>query len=313
VYYNAAARDWLLADKPEVMTDADRDPRSPRTRGFVQAVQNPKLFRQLDRQYRFDTLVLIGDPSQYRPILDHLLDSKDWSLSYLDHTGIIFQRDVPTPWTPDALASVRKKLIDAGANDLPLFLSQAATKLIAVRQLGAANKLIEEAKTADSSRPEVWSTLAHYRLALGQWEDAVSAADQALSLESGYPPALAAKAQGLYATKHFADAFLVSQVLIEKNPDDPGLLFYHAKISHEARAFTEEIAVMERLIELAEREQRPTTGYRMYLAQAYASDGQGEPAIEQFRLALLDPDLPKEQREFAEETSARIKSRLGLR
>ena len=58
----------------------------------MQAVENPKLFRQLDRQYRFDALLLIGDPSQYRQLLEHLLEANDWTLTYLDHAALIYKR-----------------------------------------------------------------------------------------------------------------------------------------------------------------------------------------------------------------------------
>jgi tetratricopeptide (TPR) repeat protein len=313
LYYNAQARPFLISERPDMISAEERDERSAKTRGLIQAVQNPKLFRQLDRQYRFDAVLLIGDPSQYRPLLEHLLESKDFSLTYLDHSGVIYAREANASWKPDELAKVEASLEGATNADRVRFLSNTASKLLAVRQNEAARKVIERARDLGGSMPDAWGMEAQYRLALGQWEAAVSAADRALQIDDDWMPALAAKAQAFYATKHFADAFDVSQRLIDLNPQDPGLLFYHAKISHEARAFTEEIRVMKRLLELAEKEQRPTSGYRLYLAQAYASDGQGEPAIEQFRLAMEDPDLPKDQRQFAQDTIAQIKNRLGLR
>ena len=78
----------------------------------MQAVQNPKLFRQLDRQHRFDTLLLVGDPSQYRPLLEHLLEAKDWTLQYLDHTSLIYRRSAETPWKPDDFVAIRERLAE---------------------------------------------------------------------------------------------------------------------------------------------------------------------------------------------------------
>ena len=107
LYYNGAARPWLMAQRADLLTAEDRDERSERSRGLVQAVENPKLFRQLDRKYHFDTLLLVGDPSQYRPLIEHLLEAKDWTLTYLDHTSLIYKRDTPREWLPadvDALA-----------------------------------------------------------------------------------------------------------------------------------------------------------------------------------------------------------------
>ena len=311
LYYNGVARNWLISERPDLLTPEDKDPDSSRTRGLVQAVQNPKLFRQLDRQYRFDTLLLVGDPSQYRPLLDHLLEAKDWTLSYLDHTSLIYRRDDSRPWNLEEFAKVRKQFEGTSASDRATFLAEAAGKMIAVRRTELAHQLLEEARELDDQLPVVWSTLAKYRLALGQWNDVLADADRALAIDSDWMPAIACKAQALYAGKYFSDAYGYSRRLIAHNPNDPGLLFYHAKIAHEARAFTDEIRTLTRLIELAEKGNRPTSGYRMYLGQAYASDGQAEPSLEQFGRALEDPELPPTQRQFAEESVARIKARSG--
>ena len=126
-------------------------------------------------------------------------------------------------------------------------------------------------------------------MALGQWKEAITAADEALLLDKDYVPALACKAQSLYAMKYFSDAYNVSRKLIEELGDDPALLFYHAKIAHEARAYTDEIRTLEKLIKMAEEQQRPAAGYRVYLGQAYATDGQAEPALEQFAQGTRRP------------------------
>jgi hypothetical protein len=109
LYYNAAARQWLLKQRPELLTEEDRAADSERTRNFIQAVQNPKLFRQLDRRYRFDTLLLVGDPSQSRPLLEHLAEAKDWTLTYVDHTSMVLRRDPAPPWSAADLAVLRAR------------------------------------------------------------------------------------------------------------------------------------------------------------------------------------------------------------
>src|SRR5688572_26048184 len=53
LYFNGGAHSWLLERRPDLLAAEDRDLGSERTRGLAQAVQNPKLFRQLDRKYRF--------------------------------------------------------------------------------------------------------------------------------------------------------------------------------------------------------------------------------------------------------------------
>jgi hypothetical protein len=77
-------------------------------------------------------------------------------------------------------------------------------------------------------------------------------------------------------------------------------------------AYKEEAKTLHQLIELAERSGQPTAGYRIYLAQAYASASDAQPAIDEFQRVLADPSISREQRTFAQETLAQIRSRSGL-
>lgn len=307
LYYNAAARPWLLAHQPELLSPEDRDERSERVRDFVQAVQNPTLFRQLDRRLRFDALLLVGDPSQFRPLLDHLLETRDWTLTYLDHTSLVYRRGAERAWQPSDLAAVRQRF--SSKREEATVLGQAAGKLVAVRQAEPARQLLDEAERLDSEVPDVWSSRAAYHLSRGEWSAALTSADRALAIEDNFLPAMAAKTQALYATKKLNEALALSTKLLAMRPDDPGLLFYHGKMAHDARSFREEIAALEKLVSLAEREARPTSGYRIYLAQAYAAEGDADRCIEQFTHALTDPGLSAEQRTFAQETLAQVRDR----
>jgi tetratricopeptide (TPR) repeat protein len=192
------------------------------------------------------------------------------------------------------------------------FLAQAAAKLIAIRQPQAARELLDRATALDQTVPEAWTGLALLHMSRGEWRAALNQADRALGLDDEFLPALAAKAQILFSVKKFSDAYELSKRLVERQPEEPGILFYHAKIAHEAHAYREEIKALEKLIALAEKDSRPTTGYRIYLAQAHAAAGQAKPSIEQFQLVLGDPEITTEQRAFAKETLAQVKSRSGL-
>jgi len=310
LYFNAAARPWLMAHRPELLTPDDRDGSSSRTREFLQAVQNPKLFRQIDRRYRFDTLLLVGDPSQFKPLLEHLLDTKDWTLTYLDHTSLIFKRDAASAWQPTRLTETRQHF--SSGREQASFLAHAAMKLLAIRRSAEARAALDEAAKLDTGLPEVWNGLANYHMLRGEWGPALDHVNRALAADKAFVPALASKAQILYSTKKFGEAFELSKRLIGERPDDPALLFYHAKIAHEARAFRAEIETLERLILLAEATGWPASGYRIYLAQAFATVGEAQPAIDEFRRVLADPEISKEQRAFAAETLAQIRGRSGL-
>ena len=311
IYYNGPARPWLLAQRRDLMMADDLDANSELSRGFVQAVENPKLFRQLDRQHHFDTLLLVGDPSQYRPLIEHLLEAKDWTLTYLDHTSLIYKRDTPREWQPADLDSLAPSF--PGARDRAAFFAQAAVRLLAIRRGADAKACLDKAQALDDGLPEVWNGIAIFRMNRGEWTPAMTQVNRALALDADFLPALATKTQVLYSTKKFSEAYDLSRRLIEAHPSDPGLLFYHAKICHEAHAFTDEIRTMRRLVEIADKAGWPTSGYRLYLAQAYAKDGQARPAIEEFTRILADTDISKEQRSFAEDTLAQIKERANLR
>ena len=312
LYYNPAALSWLLTQRPDLLTAADRDPQSDRTRSFAQAVLEPKLFRRLDRESRFDTVLLVGDPSQYGPLLDHLVETRDFRLAYVDHTSLVFVRDAPRAWTMEDFAAVRTAMSGASKRKRSAFLALTASKLSAAHRNGEAKTLLDEALALDSRSAEAWSALGSYQLERGEWAAALSATERALSIDREHLGALATRAQAFVSTKRFNEAYAISQRLVEKLPDDPNLLFKHAQIAHQANAFKTEIATLEKLIALAEAVRWPVTGYRFYLAQAHTAAGNGVPALENFTRVLADPELPADQRQFSLESIERIKRRTGL-
>lgn len=311
LYFNAPARQDLIKRRPDLLTDDEKDAKtlSPQVRSFAQAVENPQLFRQLDRQTRFGAVLLAGDPTQYRPLLDHLLDSADWKLWYLDHTSLVFKRGAEE-WSEAKLEPVRQRFAGASSIDRARFLANVSRKLVSVRRTELAKKYADEAVALEPKQPDGWVARADVHMGLGEWNPAAGDADRALSFENDFLPALAVKAQALYASKHFADAFHTSQRLIEKLPNDPGALFYHAKISHEARAFGEEADALMHLIALAEKEGRPVSGYEIYLGQAYAHLGNGAEALEAYNKALSDPDITGDQRKEVQDAVASIQKRI---
>src|SRR4051812_16712816 len=138
LYYNGPAWRWLHERRPDLLGESARYPDSQRVRSFTQAVQNPKLFRQLDRQERFDKLLLIGDPSQYRPLLEHLVETKDWTVVYVDHTSLIFQRAPANPWRVEQVDALLARFGGAPARERAAFLALTAAKVVALHDWPAA-------------------------------------------------------------------------------------------------------------------------------------------------------------------------------
>ena len=104
----------------------------------MQAPQNPKLFRQLDRQHRFDTVLLLDDPSRYQRLLDHLLepepDKRDFKLVYLDHWALVFKRGAAREWTPEDAEAVRRWMDEEAG---PMNLTQAEVERLADEEEGS--------------------------------------------------------------------------------------------------------------------------------------------------------------------------------
>ena len=322
LYFNGLALPWLEKLRPELLTAEDRDAGSSRRRAFVQAPQNPKLFRQLDRQFRFDTLLLVGDPSNYQRLLDHLLEpepeKRDFRLVYLDHWAFVFKRGAAHEWQPADAEPVRQRLGKVRTRDQATFLAMAAGKMLAVRQVDAAKRWLDEANALDSRSIDVLGGLAGYQIAIGRWIEAEAFADRALAKNADFIPALSAKIVAMRATHHNIDAFKFSVRLNTLLPEEPVRLWQHAQLAHEARQIPVEIAALTRLIALAHEEGRPAAEYEFFLGEAHAHEAGNNAehaplALEHLRRAVADPMLSAEKRKFAGERIALIRERTGMK
>jgi tetratricopeptide (TPR) repeat protein len=322
LYFNGIGRAWMLKLRPDLLTPEDREDDSARTRAFTQAPQSPKLFRQIDRQYRFDTIVLVGEPSNYRRLLDHFLEpepeKREFRLVYLDHWALIFQRNAEREWEPADADAVRERIAGARAADRAAFLAMAAGKMLAIRKIDAAKKWLDEAESLDGGSLDMLAGLAGYEVALGRWVQAENYADKALERDVNCIPALAVKVVAMRATKHKIDAFKYSERLNKLIPEDPVRLWQHAEVAREAGKRAAEIAALNRLVELARQEDRPVGEYEFSLGEAHVHEALDDIAhaplaLEHLLKAVADPLLPPAKRKFAEERIATIRQRTGLR
>jgi tetratricopeptide (TPR) repeat protein len=322
LYYNGAARPWLVKLRPELLTAEDRDEASARSRAFPQATQSPRLFRQLDRQFRFDTVLLVDDPSHYQRLLNHFIElepeKREFKLVYLDHWALVFKRGAAREWQPEDAEPVRKKMAGLRAEDRAYFLAKAAAKMLAVSQPEPARRWLEEALAADGSSVDALAGMASYYVTIGRWVEAESFANKALEQNENYIHALQAKVVALRSMDRRIEALKFSEKLNGLLPDEPVRLQYHARIAHEARAYEKEIAALTKLIAMAKEELRPTGDYEFQLGEAHAlmaeSDDSHVPlALACYKAALLDPALPPAQRKFAEERMVTIREKTGLK
>jgi tetratricopeptide (TPR) repeat protein len=299
VFAVGPGRDLLAKENALLLPEPARTATSTFSRAVVQSTQDPRLFRELDRQVRFDTLWLSGDPSSFKPLLEHLLKTGDFGPVWVDQTSILLQRGAPADAPLPDLAEVRA--LAREPRETAFLLAQAASRFVALRQIDEAAKLLTEAEKASPAVMDVWTAWAVLRMHKDEWDKALEASDRALRIDSDFLPAIACKAQCLYAAGRFVPAWRLSDRLVTAHPEDPTVLFYHSKLAHEARAFDSEIEALSKLISLAKAAGANVSGYRIYLAQAYAGKNDAENAKDQVTLALLDTTLPREQRVFADE------------
>lgn len=187
LYFNARAKPWLLRQRPDLLTAEDRDETSPRSRALPQAVLDPKkLFRQLYHTYRFDALLLVGDPSEYRPLLEHLAETKDWTLRYVDHTSMIFRRDDGRPWQLADFDAVRAHFAKSASREQAVVLAEAAIKLLAIHQAESAKALLDEAARLAPREPTVANGLATYHIGRSEWREASEQVERALAEDSDF-------------------------------------------------------------------------------------------------------------------------------
>ncbi len=279
---------------------------------FSRAEQDPSYWRRLDHQYHFDAVMLCGDPAEYHNLLEHLIITKDWTLVYLDQTSMIFRRAPAKAWAVEDFHALQQRVASYPAVDRVYYLTQSASKLLAIGLTGLGKQQLDESLHLDKDYPETWRQIALYEMQSGATGEALAGIDHALKLDKDYSPALATKAQLLYATKRFGEALQISGQLVSATPDDPNALFFHAKIAHEARAYAQEIPTLNHLIEVVLSQNQPVAGFRIYLAQAYARDGQAQPSLDEFQKALNEGGLSEEQVKFIKETMESIKKQTSL-
>lgn len=312
IYMNDAARVAALTQQPGLLTEDDRSANSERVRLFAQATQDPKLWRKLDRKHRFDAILLAGDPAAFQTLLDHLLETKDWKLAFLDAESLMFCRPPCTEWKPGDLATVRKTIETEPPTARGSALARLAGNLLAVRQIDLAKDVLDQAIRADSNSAEIWVAMSIYHAKMRLWEEALADAQRALGINKSHLPALMAKAQLLLTMNRCEEALPLARELVRSSPRDPATLYLHAKIAHGAHDYRAEIESLNLLVEMAEKAGQAPTGYRIYLAQAYATIGEAEPALAHLERALADPEISKDQRAFCEDAVQRIKSRVKL-
>ncbi|MCX6968030.1 MAG: tetratricopeptide repeat protein [Verrucomicrobia bacterium] len=275
-------------------------------------LNSPKDWRILDRKWRFGALLLTGDPAGFRPLLDHLRKSPDWTLTRLDPTSLVFERSPARAWTPSDTTALLEVFQTHSAEEQKIARTAIAHRLIYLKEVPAAQKLLEKLLQKEPQYKQAWTELAQLHGMQGQWEESVKAAEHALGVDQRYRPAQVALAEALYSLGRFDKALALTRALYEAAPADSAILMLHAKVSHAAHDFAHEIEVLQRMISLLQGNGQPVGSWQIYLGQAYAATGNSAMAEDQFKAALKDATLVESQRGFAQKALEQIAAKPDL-
>lgn len=294
----------------QAFVPGEKDELAKRAAEYAKVLQDPRAWRALNRQERFGALLLTGNPAQFRPLLDHLRAAPDWTLTWIDATSLIFQRSRSAqPWGEAQWDKLKERFSEFPKREQVLLGVQVAHRLLALQRFDEAKAILDETLKIDPKSTAALTELASLHGLRGQWEPALEAAEKAVKSDSSYLPAAAAEANALFAHGRFSEALQRTRRLVREQPEDGPSLYLHAKVTHAARAFHEEIVALQKIIAMSTESGLPTGTWRVYLGQAYGATGEGERSIEEFKLALKDPTLSESERTFATKAIERIESR----
>ncbi|MEO8824328.1 MAG: hypothetical protein ABI443_00705 [Chthoniobacterales bacterium] len=303
IYFNPYMRRFIAPLHPEWIKNNDTS--------WQRAASNPVVWRELDRNQRFDLVLLSGPVAEYQELLDHLQSSPDWQLVYIDNGGFAFARGINNK-TPSFTSENLTAKFHTPSNKARA-LAQTAMQYTALQNFEKANSLLREGETLDRRCAEIYISEALINLQRKNWSAAVNHANEALGMDSDSLPALQIKAQALMENRDIQQAYLVSSEIIQRYPTDFYSLLLHARIANVAHAYQSETEALEKVIVIAEENQFPTGAYRVFLGQSYAKQGLGRQAVEQWELALKDKNLSDKQKRQISDSMAIVRQQAGLK
>ncbi len=137
-------------------------------------------------------------------------------------------------------------------------------------RLGEAASLFDEALGFDPNSAVIWTDIARLRFRGGEHRAALEAADHALSLDSGYAPALLMKAQMVRDAHGLTAATLWFEAGLQQHPDNPDLLAEYAATLGDLGRNRDMLAVVQKLTDAAKED--PKTHFLRAVLAARAGD-----------------------------------------
>jgi hypothetical protein len=260
----------------------------------ISAARDPDAWRRLQRERRFDAVLLAGNWSEIAPLAKHLRESGDFAIAKVDSWGIVFRRGSDDGWQAPAAETLVAQIGDPqkAASEL----SQMAMMLQVLGEGRAARQYLTAANKLAPGDSLILARAATVDLMRGRLAEAVAGAEEVLRQEPDHVIALQIKAQALAKAGAIDEAWAVAEELVQKaSPKDMVSFLLHARLAHEARAYQREQESLERLVALADQARVPALPYRVLLSQVYAKRGLGRQALEQLTIIRADPTLAESE------------------
>ncbi len=265
---------------------------------------NPSQWREGFRREGWDTVLLSGPVGEYRPLLDHLVVSPDWHLAAVTNYGYLFRYGSGLP--PRTLDPAFRLGSD---QETASYLAQIAGYYDAIRRTADARTCLERALELAPENTIVLSHAATFAIAQKRWQHAIDYSSKALAIDHDLGHAKLVQALALLEIGEAQKAEnLVDEVLLV-SPDDAYTLFLSARIRRSLNDYGGEAEALERLIVVARKSGGSPANYQIYLGQAYARQGLSEPALRNYRAALVSGQLDRQQTEEVRKAIEAVESK----
>lgn len=266
--------------------------RAPVAASLAELTSSPVRWRAEDRRDPF-IAILLGVPLEgSRPLVEMLEASPEWSLAQINNQGLLYRRGAARETPPSAAPDFVTK------RDEALYGAQAAMVMHFLGKNKTARELMAQARRTAPNDSLVLTQSAILAAALKQWPTTKKEASLALRQDSSSTQARYLLALALLETGNISSAAKESATLSANNPDDPSVLWLEARISREANDPTAEIAALEKLLTLAQKQKEEPTHIHIHLAQAWAKRGFATQALENYNAALQGRLTPTQRKEL---------------
>jgi predicted Zn-dependent protease len=209
-----------------------------------------------------------------------LAASPEWSLAQINNQGLLYRRGAVRETPPAAAPTFVTK------RDEALYGAQSAMVMHFLEKNKTARELMAQARQTAPNDPLLLTQSAMLAAAFKQWPTTKKEASLALRQDSSSTQARYLLALALLETGNISSAAAESAILSAQTSRTPSVLWLQARISRQANDPTTEIAALEPLLALAQKQKEEPTLIHIHLAQAWAKRGFAAQALENYSAAL---------------------------